>query len=408
MQPMLDDGRTTASSKFLPVIWYRDPDRAVRWIETTFGFRRHRTKFKPDGSVGFAQLIHGANLLSVRSADSSERLKDRIDRLNGDNDAETEAAYVAVDDIDAHFAKMKEAGAEIVGEIETGDDGDRRYSCRDPEGRVWRIGTRDRWTAKTEAKARSRASFLSGEPLTDIHRAITERPILGIGLMLAASAFSAGLLFAVVRTHELRAERPDPAVVLAKADKLIPTPPADTSADTSHELAEAKSSAARSGAELAAAIANREAEQQKRAAAEQSAAALAGEVERLKAEVAAAEKKVAERAATPEPPVLQPAKTEASVPLALPSNGDSSPLAEGQRRLAKGEIEAARIEFKQAAEEGSPEAALALGSTYDPASLAQFGMADAKASVASARRWYRRAHELASAAQKPADPVVGH
>jgi len=47
--------------------------------------------------------------------------------------------YVA--DVDAHYARAKAAGAEIVMELEDTDYGSRGYSVRDLEGHLWSFGT---------------------------------------------------------------------------------------------------------------------------------------------------------------------------------------------------------------------------------------------------------------------------
>jgi uncharacterized glyoxalase superfamily protein PhnB len=48
--------------------------------------------------------------------------------------AGTQSAFVIVDDVDAHYARAKAAGAEIVTAVEGQSYGGRLYSCRDPEG----------------------------------------------------------------------------------------------------------------------------------------------------------------------------------------------------------------------------------------------------------------------------------
>ena len=57
----------------------------------------------------------------------------------------TQSPYVIVADADAHYARAKAAGAEIVMDIKDEDYGGRGYSCRDPEGHVWNFGTYDPW-----------------------------------------------------------------------------------------------------------------------------------------------------------------------------------------------------------------------------------------------------------------------
>jgi uncharacterized glyoxalase superfamily protein PhnB len=59
----------------------------------------------------------------------------------------TGAAYVVVADIDAHHARARAAGAEIVRALADTPYGSREYAARDPEGQVWSFGTYDPWSA---------------------------------------------------------------------------------------------------------------------------------------------------------------------------------------------------------------------------------------------------------------------
>jgi uncharacterized glyoxalase superfamily protein PhnB len=57
--------------------------------------------------------------------------------------AGTQSIYIIVDDADAHHARAKAAGAEIVIEVADQDYGGRLYSCRDPERHLWNFGIYD-------------------------------------------------------------------------------------------------------------------------------------------------------------------------------------------------------------------------------------------------------------------------
>jgi uncharacterized glyoxalase superfamily protein PhnB len=50
---------------------------------------------------------------------------------------------IVVSDADEVYRRAKAAGAEIVIEIKDKDYGGRGFSCRDPEGHLWNIGTYD-------------------------------------------------------------------------------------------------------------------------------------------------------------------------------------------------------------------------------------------------------------------------
>jgi uncharacterized glyoxalase superfamily protein PhnB len=49
--------------------------------------------------------------------------------------------YIALDDIDAHYARAKAAGAEILRPLADTDYGAREYTARDLEGHLWSFGT---------------------------------------------------------------------------------------------------------------------------------------------------------------------------------------------------------------------------------------------------------------------------
>jgi tetratricopeptide (TPR) repeat protein len=81
--------------------------------------------------------------------------------------------------------------------------------------------------------------------------------------------------------------------------------------------------------------------------------------------------------------------TRARLPVAA-----NSALLKGQELFARGDLDAAREHFGQAAGMGMPEGALALGNTYDSVSLAKTGLKLA-GDPERARQWYRRAFDLA-------------
>ena len=63
----------------------------------------------------------------------------------------------------------------------------------------------------------------------------------------------------------------------------------------------------------------------------------------------------------------------------------------GDAALQSGDIAAARLLLRRAAEAGDMTAAMALAATYDPGVLAQLGARGAKADVGAARDWYQKA-----------------
>lgn len=99
--------------------------------------------------------------------------------------------------------------------------------------------------------------------------------------------------------------------------------------------------------------------------------------------------------------VTTPAPAEhASIrrPLRLDSEEIAILIKRGNDLLADGDIAAARLLLRRAAEAGSAEGALALGTTFDPIALQRLGAIGAVADLAQARHWYQRAAELGSSA----------
>jgi hypothetical protein len=71
-------------------------------------------------------------------------------------------------------------------------------------------------------------------------------------------------------------------------------------------------------------------------------------------------------------------------------------LASGRAFLIIGDVTAARLAFRRAAESGDAQAALALGGTFDPLVLKGLGSVGVAADLAKARGWYQKAAELGS------------
>jgi TPR repeat protein len=68
----------------------------------------------------------------------------------------------------------------------------------------------------------------------------------------------------------------------------------------------------------------------------------------------------------------------------------------GKDLIASGDIAAARLRLKRAADAGDHEAALALASTYDPYVLRELKAYGFPADAAMARTWYEKAKDLGS------------
>jgi uncharacterized glyoxalase superfamily protein PhnB len=94
-------------------------------------------------SIAHAQLVLGNGMIMPGSARDDEW--GRFVRPIGAAGTATGAVYVVVADPDAHSARARAEGAEILYGPRDTDYGSREYAARDPEGQVWSFGTYDPW-----------------------------------------------------------------------------------------------------------------------------------------------------------------------------------------------------------------------------------------------------------------------
>jgi uncharacterized glyoxalase superfamily protein PhnB len=137
--------------RIAPALFYDDAGSAIDWLCEAFGFEVRLRVDGVDGRVEHSELEYGEGLVMVGSAGgSSERPGPQPWRsprtLGGAN---TQSLCVYVDDVDAHCARSRTAGAKILDEPKTDDYGEewganRTYRVEDPEGHHWWFMTRVR------------------------------------------------------------------------------------------------------------------------------------------------------------------------------------------------------------------------------------------------------------------------
>jgi hypothetical protein len=103
----------------------------------------------------------------------------------------------------------------------------------------------------------------------------------------------------------------------------------------------------------------------------------------------------------PPAPDPAPAPAAASAPATPALDPNSEEVAalvkRGQELAAAGDMAAARLTLRRAAEAHNAQAALALGATYDPTVLERLGIFGVSPDIARARSWYQKAQEYGSA-----------
>jgi len=128
---MSQTARDTLPTIF-PALRYQDAPAALEWLAKAFGFKKLMAAPLPDSGIAHAEMSLGNGAIMFGSM--------RHDPGNPWSAAK-QGIYVYVDDVDAHYARAKAAGAEIIRELQSTPYGSREYSARDPEGHLWSFGT---------------------------------------------------------------------------------------------------------------------------------------------------------------------------------------------------------------------------------------------------------------------------
>ena len=134
--------------RLFPTLRCRDAEAMMRWLIEALGFREHFAH-RSGGVVAHAQMALGSSILML-----GQSREDAYGKMVGDIDGrKTDALYLAVDDVEAVFNRVKASGSIIETEVKNTDYGSREFACRDPEGNLWNIG--DYWPKAADAPSRA-------------------------------------------------------------------------------------------------------------------------------------------------------------------------------------------------------------------------------------------------------------
>ena len=122
--------RSVPADIVLPHITYSDVAAALAWLTRTFGFTEHYRYGDPGGPVGGAQMYLGNACIMLNGARPGSASPAQAG-------LSTQSLTVFVDDVDAHFARTKSAGANIVEVLHETSYGERQYGVEDFEGHHW-------------------------------------------------------------------------------------------------------------------------------------------------------------------------------------------------------------------------------------------------------------------------------
>jgi len=140
-------------SSVIPAMRYRDCVAAIEWLVKALGFEKQAVYMGEGNTVAHAQLTFGNGMIMLGSVPQGGdatvfgKLMAQPDEIGM---RETQSTCLIVSDADAIYASAKAAGAEMLMDLKEMDYGGKAFTCRDPEGHVWSIGTYDPWATHAE------------------------------------------------------------------------------------------------------------------------------------------------------------------------------------------------------------------------------------------------------------------
>jgi uncharacterized glyoxalase superfamily protein PhnB len=113
-----------------PYLLYEDAGAAVDWLCKAFGFEEKVRMNDDAGKVNHAEVgvVDSVVMLGHPGPDYQSPAT---------HGHPSQAVYIYVDGIDAHFERAKAAGATVLQEPADQFFGDRTYMVADPEGHQW-------------------------------------------------------------------------------------------------------------------------------------------------------------------------------------------------------------------------------------------------------------------------------
>lgn len=112
----------------VPYLSYVDAKAAIAFLTAAFGLEPVQAYDDEAGALQHGEMRWQGDLNMLGS-------------VPADVPKASPGIYLVVEDVDAHFACAKAAGAEIVYPPEDTAWGTRRYRAKDPEGHEWSFGT---------------------------------------------------------------------------------------------------------------------------------------------------------------------------------------------------------------------------------------------------------------------------
>ncbi len=150
------------ATTLIPVLFYRDPLAAMKWLESAFGFETTSLVTDKDGNVGHSELRLGEAVISIGGEWASPELLGPAAMKSPASLGGAGTQFLRIhmgEGLDDHCARARAAGARITQDPAEQFYGDRTYRALDPEGHVWNFAQTTKAMTNADMEAASGLTF---------------------------------------------------------------------------------------------------------------------------------------------------------------------------------------------------------------------------------------------------------
>ena len=124
---MAAKNRSVPADAVMPHVVYQNLGEAMEWLTNVFGFREY---YRYGGGPNGAQMWAANAAIQVRQARPGQQSPAQLGYG-------TQSLTIFVDDVDAHCARAKAAGAKILEQPHETEYGEYQYAAEDLDGHHW-------------------------------------------------------------------------------------------------------------------------------------------------------------------------------------------------------------------------------------------------------------------------------
>lgn len=125
----MNEVRSAVETEIIPYIFYRDVPAALDWLARAFGFVEEMRHPTPSGM--HAQMMFNGRRIMMGQGSQDWRMQSP-----GETKVATMGIFIYLADVDEHYERAREFGAEIV-QAPYNEAYGRTYTARDLDGHPW-------------------------------------------------------------------------------------------------------------------------------------------------------------------------------------------------------------------------------------------------------------------------------